>query len=167
MHGKGRRARVEAQAGERSRTTVAPRPSPLAPFSILLLVPFVVGALAASCARPPAPAKQTILWSRIGQWSGRGNLQTESFVGTTGYLRVTWETRNEARPGAGRFKLIVGSSISGRALSVMVDAKGVGHNVSYLNEDARTFYALVESSDVDWKFTIDEGFPGTVETGKK
>jgi hypothetical protein len=57
----------------------------------------------------------------------------------------------------------VGSSISGRQLMALADVRGVGHSVSYLNEDPRTFYALVESSDVDWKFTIDEGYPATVE----
>jgi hypothetical protein len=130
-----------------------------APFVFLFL------AAAACCSHPPASShtKPTILWSKIGQWSGHGNLQTESFIGTTGYLRATWETTRETTPGAGRFKLIVGSSISGRQLMVLADARGVGHSVSYLNEEARTFYALVESSDVDWKFTIDEGYPATVE----
>jgi hypothetical protein len=70
---------------------------------------------------------------------------------------------HETGPGAGRFKLIVGSSISGRTLMVMADVQGVGHNISYLNEEPRTFYALVESSNVDWKFTIDEGFPATLQ----
>ena len=57
----------------------------------------------------------------------------------------------------------VGSSISGRPLQVVVDFRGVGHNTAYVNEDPRTFYALVESSNVDWKFSIDEGVPATVE----
>ena len=112
--------------------------------------------------RASVPAKQTILFSKLGQWSGRGNLQTESFISPTGYLRVSWETKHETAPGAGRFKLIVGSSISGRTLMVMADVQGVGHNISYLNEEPRTFYALVESSNVDWTFTIDEGFPATL-----
>jgi hypothetical protein len=131
----------------------------------LSLAPLLFLFLAADgCGHPPAtPAKDTILWSKLGQWSGQGNVQTESFIGTTGYLRVTWETTREVRPGAGKFKLVVGSSISGRALATMADARGVGRDVSYLSEDPRTFYALVESSDVDWKFTIDEGFPATVE----
>jgi hypothetical protein len=133
------------------------------PLRRLLLVCLVIAA--AGCDRPRASsaANPTILFSKLGQWSGRGNLQTESFNSATGYLRVTWETTNETRPGEGRFKLIVGSSISGRPLMVMVDAKGVGHNVTYLNEDPRTFYALVESSNVDWKFSIDEGFPAVQE----
>jgi hypothetical protein len=144
--------------GRRQRPFLIPLPSSLIPFFLLL-------ATAVCCNNPRAssPAKQTILWSKLGQWSGHGNLQTESFIGTTGYLRATWETAHETSPGAGRFRLIVGSSISGRQLMVMADARGASHSVSYLNEEARTFYALVESSDVDWTFTIDEGYPATVE----
>jgi hypothetical protein len=118
-----------------------------------------------SCARhsAPPPGKSVTLWQHLGSWSGRDNLQTESFVGETGYLRVTWETSHETSPGAGTFKLTVGSSISGRPLMVAADFRGVGHNVAYINEEARTFYALVESSNVEWTFTVDEGFPATVE----
>ena len=131
----------------------------LAPFLFLLIATIGCGP---SRTTPPKP-KSTVLWSKLGQWSGRGNVQTESFIGTTGYLRVTWETTHETTPGAGRFKLTVGSSISGRSLAVMVDAHGTGHNVAYLSEDPRTFYALVDSADVDWKFTIDEGYPAEIQ----
>jgi hypothetical protein len=133
----------------------------------LILAPFVflLFAAAVGCgpSRAAVPAQQAVLFSKLGQWSGRGNLQTESFISSTGYLRVRWETKHETVPGAGRFKLIVGSSISGRTLMVMADVQGVGHNISYLNEEPRTFYALVESSNVDWTFTIDEGFPATLQ----
>jgi hypothetical protein len=127
-------------------------------ISLLVLI-----SVAAGCARPPAPVKRGILWQPIGSWSGHGNLQTESFVSNTGYLRVTWETTQETAPNAGRFKLTVGSSISGRTLQNVVDFKGIGHNTAYVNEDPRTFYALVESSNVEWTFKIDEGIPATVQ----
>ena len=118
-----------------------------------------------SCARHPAspPRKSVTLWHPLGSWSGRDNLQTESFVSNTGYLRMTWETSHESKPNTGRFKLTMGSSISGRPLMVAVDVQGVAHDTAFLNEDPRTFYALVESSGVDWKFTVDEGIPATVE----
>jgi hypothetical protein len=118
-----------------------------------------------SCARhsTPPPRKNVTLWQPLGSWSGRGSLQTDSFVSNTGYLRVTWETSHETKPNAGTFRLTVGSSISGRPLQVVVDFRGVGHNRAYVNEDPRTFYSLVESSDVDWKFTVDEGIPATME----
>lgn len=133
------------------------------PSYLILVFYFALLVCTLSCTRPPPPTRQTILWSNLGSWSGRDNLQTESFNSNTGYLRVTWETSHETKPNTGRFKLTVGSSISGRPLQVTVDFQGVGHNIAYVNEDPRTFYALVESSDIDWKFTIDEGVPATVQ----
>jgi len=59
--------------------------------------------------------------------------------------------------------LTVGSSISGGPLQVVVDTRGVGHNTAYVNEDPRTFYALVESANLDWKFSIDEGVAATIQ----
>ena len=103
-----------------------------------------------------------MIWEHAGTWSGRGDLLTNSFP-SNGYLRFTWETSNETAPGEGRFRLILGSSISGRAIQVMVDHKGVGHDVAYISEEARTFYLKVESANEDWKVTVDEGFPATIE----
>jgi hypothetical protein len=31
-----------------------------------------------------------------------------------------------------------------------------------VTEDPRTFFAVVESSNVDWQFSVDEGIPATV-----
>jgi len=98
----------------------------------------------------------------VASWSGRGNLQTESFTGASGSFRITWETSRETSPGAGTFKLTLGSSISGRGLQVLVDATGAGHGVAYANEDPRTFYILIESADEDWHFSVEEGFPATI-----
>jgi hypothetical protein len=120
--------------------------------------------LLSSCSQPPPKAaEQTIIWERAGSWSGRGDLETNSFPSSSGYLRFTWETSNETKPGEGRFKLILGSSISGRAIMVVVDSKGVGRDVAYVSEEARTFYIKVESANVDWKVTVDEGFAATIE----
>jgi hypothetical protein len=120
--------------------------------------------LLASCSpSPPAPAEKTIIWERAGSWSGRGDLETNSFPGASGYLRFTWETSNETKPGEGRFKLMLGSSISGRVIQVVVERKGVGHDVAYVSEEARTFYLKVESANVDWKVIVDEGFSATIE----
>lgn len=120
----------------------------------------------ASCARhsAPLPRKSVTLWQHLGSWSGRDNVQTESFVSDTGYLRITWETSHETQPRAGTFKLTVMSSISGRALLVAVDFKGMGRDIAYVTEDPRPFYVVVESSNVEWKFTVDEGFPGTIKS---
>jgi hypothetical protein len=107
-----------------------------------------------------------MIWEQAGSWSGRGYLLTNSFPAASGYLRFTWETSNETKPGEGRFKLILGSSISGRAIQVVVDSKGTGRDVAYVSEEARTFFLEVESANVDWKVTVDEGFPATVEHGQ-
>ena len=135
----------------------------------LLLIPLVsflmaVAFLLPSCTQPPPkPAEQTIIWDHAGSWSGRGDLETNSFPASSGYLRFTWETSNETKPGEGRFKLILGSSISGRLIQVVVDSQGASRDVAYVSEEARTFYLKVESANEDWKVTVDEGFSATIE----
>jgi outer membrane biogenesis lipoprotein LolB len=135
----------------------------------LLLIPLVsflmaVVFLLPSCTQPPPkPTEQTIIWDHAGSWSGRGNLETNSFPASSGYLRFTWETSNETKPGEGRFKLILGSSISGRLIQVVVDSQGASRDVAYVSEEARIFYLKVESANEDWKVTVDEGFSATIE----
>lgn len=117
-----------------------------------------------SCTQPPPkPAEQTVIWDHAGSWSGRGNLETNSFPSSSGYLRFTWETSNETKPGEGRFKLLLGSSISGRLIQVVADSQGASRDVSYVSEEPRTFYLKVESANEDWKVTVDEGFSATIE----
>jgi hypothetical protein len=55
------------------------------------------------------------------------------------------------------------SAISGRRLLTAIDVRGAGHDTTYVNEDPRAFFAVVESSNVDWRFSVDEGIPATVE----
>jgi hypothetical protein len=104
-----------------------------------------------------------MIWEHVGSWSGRGDVETNSFPAASAYLRFTWETSNETKPGEGRFRLFLGSSISGRVIQVVVDSKGAGHDVAYVSEEARTFYLKVESANEDWKVVVDEGFPATIE----
>lgn len=104
-----------------------------------------------------------MIWERAGSWSGRGDVETNSFPSSTGYLRFTWETSNETKPGEGRFRLILGSSISGRTIQAVVDSEGAGRDVAYISEEPRTFYIKVESANVDWKVVVDEGFSATIE----
>jgi len=130
------------------------------PVSFLVAVAFLLP----SCTQPPPKsAEQTVIWDHAGSWSGRGNLETNSFPSSSGYLRFTWETSNETKPGEGRFKLILGSSISGRLIQVVVDSQGATRDVSYVSEEPRTFYLKVESANEDWKVTVDEGFSATIE----
>ena len=93
-------------------------------------------------------------------------METNSFPAASGYLRFTWETSNETKPGEGRFKLFLGSSISGRLIQVVVDSKGAKRDVAYVSEEARTFYLKVESANENWKVIVDEGFPATIELKK-
>src|SRR5215831_12160667 len=68
--------------------------------------------LMSGCSRPPArevPREEAVVWKPLGAWSGRGNLQTESFVGLTGSLRMHWQTKNESPKGKGTFRLILHS----------------------------------------------------------
>ena len=115
--------------------------------------------------QPPKPAAQSVAWHPLGTWSGRGNLQTESFTSETGALRVRWETTPQAGdaapPATGAFRLTAHSAISGRPLQEVVDHTGVGTGVGYVQQDPHVFYVVVDSSHLSWKFTVEEaiGYP--------
>jgi hypothetical protein len=103
-----------------------------------------------------------VSWKQLGSWSGRGNAQTESFVGLTGSLRFRWRANHEDPKGKGRFKLILESAISGRALQEPVDVEGPGEGTAYAADDPRVFHIQVESANLDWSFTVEEAAFGTV-----
>jgi hypothetical protein len=116
-----------------------------------------------------------VIWEHLGSWSGRGSSQTESFTGQTGAFRIKWDARagtksqgkapigKPALPGT--FKLTVHSSISGRPLQVAVDQQGPGADTAYVNEDPRIFFAVVDASNIEWSFSVDEAI-GTRVTRK-
>ncbi len=112
----------------------------------------------------PAPPQDVIGWRALGAWSGRGNTQTESFLVEGSIIRVRWQTRNEAPPGSGTFRLTFLSAVSGRELAVIADQRGAGTGEAYVPEEPRPSYMLVESEHVDWSFTVDEGHAGTAPT---
>jgi hypothetical protein len=124
--------------------------------------------LASACGPPPEPVKkEVVIWKNVGEWSGRGNAQTESFIGLTGSLRMHWRTKNETQKGAGTFRLILQSAVSGRALQETVDEKGLGEGTVYAAEDPRMFYLSVESANLDWSFTVEEAFFGNQTEKRK
>ena len=126
-------------------------------------VPVLAALLTVACGAPalkPAP-EQVVAWKNLGEWSGRGNAQTESFVGLTGALRMQWRTKNEKPQGTGTFRLILQSAISGRDLHETVDATGPGEGTAYVAEDPRAFQITVESANVDWSFTVEEAIFGS------
>jgi hypothetical protein len=135
-----------------------------------IAVPVAAALLASACGAPSAKAvpKEVVIWKNLGAWSGRGNLQTESFLGLTGALRMHWQTKNEVPTGTGTFRLILQSAISGRALQETVDEKGLGEGTAYVAEDPRVFYISVESANLDWSFTVEEALFGSqAENPKK
>ncbi len=107
----------------------------------------------------PPRAQDITVWRKIGSWTGRTLLQTESFIGDTGAFRVHWRTFNESAPGAGRFRVVLHSSVSGRPLLVAVEHRGVGRDISYVNEDPREFFIVVESQHLEWSVTVEEAVP--------
>ena len=137
----------------------------------VVLVGMFAAALASSACGPranqaPPPAERAVAWRRLGSWSGRGSLQTESFTSDTGTLRVRWDTTSAAGQGtapatAGSFRLEARSAISGRLLQEVVDHSGAGGGVGYVQQDPHVFYIVVESTQLNWEFTVEEaiGYP--------
>lgn len=129
------------------------------------LAAVAMGGCRTAADRPAKPAERAVAWHQLGAWSGRGNLQTESFTSDTGALRVRWETTPQAGEkgpaGTGGFRLTAHSAISGRPLQEVVDHAGVGSGIGYVQQDPHVFYLVVDSSRLNWTFTVEEaiGYP--------
>ncbi|MBI3400158.1 MAG: hypothetical protein HY048_01960 [Acidobacteria bacterium] len=137
----------------------------LRPHLATLVIALAASCAAAGCRRPAPPpqkpaAAPTVAYHQLGSWSGRGNRQTESFTSDTGALRISWETTvqpgDAASPARGAFKITAHSAISGRPLQEVVDSTGVGSGVGYVQQDPHVFYVVVDSSHVNWTFTVEE-----------
>jgi hypothetical protein len=115
-----------------------------------------------------AAVQQQITWRKLGEWSGGGSQQTDSFTSDSGMLRIHWKTT--AQPGAaqpGSFVLTLHSSISGRPLVTAVDEKGPREETTFVSPDPHVFFARIEATGLDWKFSVDEGYSGPVVTGER
>jgi hypothetical protein len=99
-------------------------------------------------------------WQPVVSFSGHGNSQSEAFNIDSGQWRIKWETKNEETPGAGRFRVTVHSSVSGRPLMTAIDVKGVGQNVAVVNEDPRLYFLVIESEGVDWSIAAEQRVTG-------
>jgi hypothetical protein len=132
------------------------------------VLPLIVSACS-SGTPPQTKNTETIVWRPVGTWSGQGNALTESFVSDTGTLRMRWETRSAGNNSRGRFRLTLHSGVSGRLIATAADEHGgEGRGESIVTEDPRMYYAVVESSDLDWQFGIEEGVVWTLsEPGPK
>jgi hypothetical protein len=127
------------------------RKSNVIPIALLIMS-------AAACHAPTEKKREPeVAWRRLGAWSGSGSTQTESFLFESGALRVRWETRNEESGHVGQFRLTLHSAVSGREMAVAAEQRGVGKGESLIAETPHQAYLLVESSFLDWTFSIDEG----------
>jgi hypothetical protein len=125
-----------------------------------LVAAIAVGACGANANQTPTRAERTTVWHQLGSWSGRSSMQTESFRSETGALRVRWETSapsSMAPAGSAVFRLTAHSAISGRPLQPVIEHAGVGSGTAYVQQDPNVFYLAVESNQVDWKFSVEEG----------
>jgi hypothetical protein len=117
----------------------------------------------AAAKAPAPPPQQQITWRKLGEWSGTGSQQTDSFTSDSGMLRIHWKTT--AQPGAakpGSFLLTLHSSISGRPLVTAVDEKGPREETTFVSPDPHVFFARIEATGLDWQFSVDEGYSGPV-----
>jgi hypothetical protein len=123
---------------------------------------------AAACGEPATSATEAVVvWRSLGSWSGRGLVQTGPFISDTGSLRLKWEARNETSPGSGTFKVTLHSDVSGRSLLVAVERKGAGGDTTYITEDPRAFFLVIEGTNLDWTVTAEEGVPAVATSSNK
>lgn len=115
-----------------------------------------------ACDAPPARAAQApaaTAWRALGQWTGTGSRQTESFDVVTGALRLRWEARADgtatARPV--RFRVWLYSAISGRPLQLVAEADRPGAGTAHVADDPRVSYLLIEAEGMAWSTALDEG----------
>jgi len=126
-------------------------------IGLCLLIALAAWMLIGCRSESQTPVKPgTVGWRPIGEWSGRENTQTESFNIESGQLRIKWETKNETSPGAGRFKVMVQSAVSGRPIALAVQHLGVGKDTAYVSDEPRLYFLLIESSGIDWTVKVEE-----------
>ena len=122
--------------------------------------------VATGCAPEPSTTARepdvVVGWQTLGSWSGRGSIQTESFLFEGGILRVRWETESKGAPATGTFHLVLHSAVSGRLLAVAAEHLGTGKGEFYIPEEPRPAYFVIESEGLDWSFTVEEGKAGVV-----
>jgi hypothetical protein len=112
---------------------------------------------------PPPAQRAVVVWKPIGSWSGRGDLQTGTFTSDGGGFRVHWAMKHEARPGAGRLRVVFRSGDSGREIIEAIDARGAGGGLEEVAaERPRWYYLTIESADADWTISVDERIDATI-----
>jgi hypothetical protein len=123
------------------------------------LVPILLFAaiLLGGCTQKPSEPQQVVAVTRpVGSWQGRGTATVGDIPSETGRFHIVWRTSNESPAGTGTFKLTLRSAVSGRTLGIVADHKGVGTGTAEYDEGPRTYDFLVESTNVDWSFKVEE-----------
>jgi hypothetical protein len=123
-----------------------------------------------ACSQAPSQPQPIVAVTRtVGSWQGRGTRTVGDVPSETGRFRIHWQTTNESPAGSGTFKLTLRSAISGRTIGVVADVTGTNEGTADFDEGPRTYDFLVESSNVDWAFRVEEtsgefanGSPATV-----
>jgi hypothetical protein len=122
----------------------------------VFFVPFVSFVLI-NCGSAPSEPKPIVAVTRtVGTWSGRGTRTVGDVPSETGRFRIHWQTANESPAGTGTFRLTLRSAISGRTIGIVADHKGTGAGMAEYDEGPRTYDFLVESTNVDWSFQVEE-----------
>ena len=118
-------------------------------------------AVAGSCAgtlgcteKPAAASRRDTYWRKVNTWTGRDRLQTESWPSDSGAMRIRWQTSHAGTSSL--FQVTIHSAISGRPMQTVVDQQGDGGGTAYFSDDPRVFFAVVDSKNIDWTFTIEE-----------
>lgn len=122
--------------------------------SLALLAPGLTSLVGCST---PEPTRAIVAVTRtVGSWQGRGTRTVGDVTSETGRFRIHWQTTNESPAGAGTFKLTLRSAISGRTIGIVADVSGTGAGTADFDEGPRTYDFLVESTNVDWTFRVEE-----------
>ena len=115
---------------------------------------------------PAAGPANVGVYRLVGSWQGKGDM-TLGDVNSEGQFRLRWETHAEDSKGAGRFRLLIRSGVSGRTLQVAADHKGEGSGVVDFADSPRTYDFLVESAHVLWSFTVEDLVPVRDSAGSR
>ena len=125
---------------------------------VLIVTVSAVSLLAVGCEPTPVsqPPTRIVAWKRLGSWTGRANMQTETFMSDTGSFRVHWETKNESPAGQGTLKVAFRSGDSGRVIIDAVDRRGVGSDTTYVGDQVRWYYLTIDAANIEWSVTVEE-----------
>jgi hypothetical protein len=109
------------------------------------------------CSQPPSspPPERVAVTRPVGSWHGKGN-STIGVVSDTGRFHIDWSTRNEQPAGAGTFRLVVHSAVSGRPIQPVAEQKGEGSGSFDFQDDPRPYDLMIDSANIEWSISVQE-----------